>query len=173
MAMDWYGSHEADRARQVGNTTLTTGAEAGEAGRAVKQDADTVIARDEKNAWQEKRTLDRLLLVFLLLSVFLPLLAAGQRAAGRRPEPPWTPSTLAAISAAVAALLVAYRLVNAPGDDAQTTIKVGAPLALIVLVVLGYGAISAFQGETNWSDMRRAAAAAASAEPPPADDASN
>src|SRR5689334_25022067 len=119
MAMDWYGSHEADLAHRVGNSALTTGAEAGEAGRAVKADADRIIARDEKNAWQEKGSLDRVLLVLLLLSVFLPLFAAGHRAAGRRASPPWTPSAIAAIVAAATALLVAYRIIDQPGSDAN------------------------------------------------------
>ena len=160
MAMDWYGSHAADQAHQIANSANTRGAEAGEAGRAVKQDAEEIIARDEKNAWQEGRTLDRVLLALLLLSVFLPLFAAGYRAAGRRAEPPWTPSSIAAIVAAAAALLVAYRIINEPGNDASTTVKIGAPIGLICLAVIGLGSAYAFKGEVDWSDMRRAAARA-------------
>src|SRR4051794_34961476 len=137
MAMDWYGSHAADLAHQVGNTANTSGAQAGEAGRALKEDADAVISRDEKNAWQEKDSLDRILLILLLASVFVPLFAAGHRAAGRRAEPPWTPSAFAAIVSAAAALLVAFRIINEPGNDVTTTIKLGAPLGLICLAVIG------------------------------------
>src|SRR3954468_10852814 len=118
MAMDWYGSHAADLAHQVNSTANTSGAQAGEAGRALKADADQVIARDEKNAWQEGRTYDRFLLVLLLLSVALSLYAAAPRAAGRRAEPPWTPSGIAALTAAFTALLLAFRIVNEPGVDA-------------------------------------------------------
>ena len=157
MAMDWYGSHEADRAHQVTEGVNVTGPGSGEAGRAVKGDANAIIARDEKNAWQETGTLDRVLLVFLLLSVFLPLGAAAHRAAGKRANPPLTPSALTALSAAIAALLVAYRLVNEPGNDAQTTVKIGAPLGLIALAVIGFGAAWAYQGELNWFQMRRTA----------------
>jgi Zn-dependent protease len=164
MAMDWYGTHEADLARQVGNSANTSGAQAGEAGRAVKQDANEVIARDEKNAWQEKRPIDRVLLGLLLLSVFLPLLAATLRAAGRRSRPPWTPSAFAAITAAAAALLLAYRIVNKPGDDSSTTVKLGAPLAVLALTAIGMGAAWAFQGEAEWAAMRRTAV-----DPPPDD----
>jgi hypothetical protein len=71
--------------------------------------------------------------------------------------PPFTPSAFAACCAAAAALLVAYRIVNEPGDDPQSTIKIGAPLGLIALVVIGLGALSAFQGEANWAQLRRTA----------------
>jgi hypothetical protein len=157
MAMDWYGSHAADLAHEVANSAQTRGADAGEAGRAVKEDAERIIARDEKNAWQEDDTFDRVLLVLLLLSVFLPLYAAGHRATGRRAEPPWTPSAFAAIVAAIAALLVAYRIVNEPGNDVTTTVKIGAPLGLLALAAIGIGSAWAFQGEADWAATRHAA----------------
>ena len=169
MAMDWYGSHEADLARQVTQGVNVSGPGSGEAGRAVKGDANAIIARDEKNAWQEPRTIDRILLALLLLSVFLPLGAAAHRAAGRRATPPLTPSAAAALSAALAALLLAYRIVNEPGNDAQTTVKIGAPLGLIALVVIGLGAASAFQGEANFAQMRRSASQTGMERPPEAD----
>jgi hypothetical protein len=157
MAMDWYGSQEADFAHQVSSGANTSGSQAGEAGRALKQDADSVIARDEKNAWQTTGGVDRLLLVLLLLSVFLPLAAAAHRAAGRRAPPPWTPSAIAALVAAAAAVLVAYRILNEPGDDARTTIKLGAPIGLVMLTIIGMGAAQAFQGEADWAQLRRTA----------------
>jgi hypothetical protein len=160
MAMDWYGSTFADEARQIEQSAKTTGAEGGEPGRAVQQDAERVIARDEKNAWQEQRTLDRVLLGLLLASVFLPLFAAAHRAAGRRATPPWTPSALTALVVAATAVLVAYRIVNEPGDDATTTVKIGAPLGLIALCIVGLGAVAAFRGEARWMEMRRAAGSA-------------
>lgn len=157
MAMDWYGSQAADLAREVSDSAQTSGAQAGEAGRALEADAERVIARDEKNAWQEQRSVDRFLLILLLASVFTPLLAAAHRAAGKRAEPPWTPSAIAAIAAAAAALLVAYRIVNEPGSDVTTTVKIGAPLGLLCLAAIGLGSSSAFQGEADWVAMRRAA----------------
>lgn len=165
MAMDWYGSHEADLARQVVSKSLTTGAEAGEAGRAVKQDADRIIARDEKNAWQEGDTLGRVELAALLLTIFMALFTAAHRAAGRRSQPPWTPSALTALMAAATALLVAYRIVNEPGNDTTTTVKLGAPLGLLALVAVGLGAAWAFQGEAEWAEMRRSATNAAAPAP--------
>jgi hypothetical protein len=161
MAMDWYGSTTADLAHRVADSANTSGSQAGEAGRALKQDADSVIARDEKNAWQEKGSIDRVLLVLLLLSVAVPLFAAAHRAAGRRWEPPWTPSAFAALIAVVTALLVAYRILNEPGNDLTTTIKIGAPLGLIALAAIGLGAASAFQGESEWAELRRTASGTA------------
>ena len=157
MAMDWYGSHAADLAHQINSSAITQGSQGG-AATAVREDANTVIARDEKNAWQEGAFVDRVLLVFLLLSVFLPLFAAAHRAAGRRSQPPWTPSAFAAIVAAIAALLVAYRMLNEPGSDASTTIKIGAPLGFLMLAIISFGAASAFQGEANWAELRRQSA---------------
>lgn len=159
MAMTWYGSKQADLARQIGNSVSTGGFEAGQIGRSVKSTADQIIARDEKNAWQEPRTIDRLLLYLLLLTIFLALFTAAHRAAGRRAEPPWTPSAFTALAAAVSTLLIAYRIVNAPGDDANTTVKLGAPLGLVLCAIVGLGAAAAFRGEANWAAMRRAATA--------------
>jgi hypothetical protein len=156
MAMDWYGSQAADLAHRINSSAATQGSQGGEA-QAVRQDADSVIARDEKNAWQEQASIDRVLLAFLLLSVFLPLFAAAHRAAGRRARPPWTPSAFAAIVAAIAALLVAFRILNQPGSDVTTTVKLGAPLGLVMLAIIGLGAASAFQGEANWAELRRQA----------------
>jgi hypothetical protein len=167
MAMDWYGSTAADLAHGVASGQRTSGSQAGEAARALQQDADAVIARDEKNAWQEQDTLDRVLLVLLLLSVILPLYAAGRRAAGRRSQPPWTPSAFAALTAVAAALLVAYRILDPPGNDATTTVKIGAPLGLITLGVIGFGAASAYRGEADWAEMRRTATRSSGPEPEP------
>jgi hypothetical protein len=157
MAMDWYGSVQADEARRIGSVLSTRGAESGEEGRAAKQDVDRIIARDEKNAWQTQAFVDRLLLVLLLLTVFLPLLAAALRAEGRRPEPPWTPSAFAALCASAAALLVAYRILQQPGPNATTTIKIGPVLALGMLAAVALGSVSAFQKEADYAAMRRAA----------------
>lgn len=156
MAMDWYGSHEADLAHQINSSALTKGSQGG-ASHAVQEDADRIIARDEKNAWQEDDTLGRVILVLLLLTVFMPLFAATHRAAGRRSDPPWTPSAITALLAAVTALFVAYRILNEPGNDAVTTVKIGAPLGLLAVVAVGLGAAWAFQGEVDWAEMRRSA----------------
>jgi 4-amino-4-deoxy-L-arabinose transferase-like glycosyltransferase len=136
-------------ARRLSNSANIGGGEAGEAGRAVKADADRIIARDEKTPWQEHDSLDRVLLVLLLLAVALPLIAAALRAAGRRPKPPWTASMFAALAAVAAALLVAYRIVNEPGNDAVTTVKTGAPLGLLMLALIGLGSAPRSDARSN------------------------
>jgi O-antigen ligase len=110
------------------------------------------------------------LLVLLLLTVFLPLLAAAFRAEGRRFEPPWTPSAFAAISAAVTALLVAYRIVQEPGNDASTTVKIGPLLALFLLTGVALGAAAAFQKEADYAAMQRALRTPADGETAPTSD---
>lgn len=172
MAMTWYGSHQADKARQIESQANGRGAGGGEVGRAVVQDAQAVIARDEKNPWQEKAAIDRVLLVLLLLTLATALVAATLRAGGRRFDPPWTPSAFTAITAAAAALLVAYRIIQQPGPDSMTTVKIAPAVALVLLALIGIGAASAFQREADWAAMREAALAPAqeqSAESPPAD----
>jgi hypothetical protein len=59
--------------------------------------------------------------------------------------------------AALTGLLVAYRIVNEPGADSSTTVKIGAPLGLIALFAIGLGAAWAFQGEADWAELRRTA----------------
>jgi hypothetical protein len=159
MALDWYGSREGDAAQQVLQNSNPSGAQGGEVGRELQADAKAIIAREEKNAWQADEPVDRVLLAFLLLSVILPLAAAALRSEGRRFEPPWTPSSLSAIAATIAALLIAYRLIQEPGVDAETNIKLGLPLALLCLAGVALGSASAFQKEVNWSTMRQAASA--------------
>jgi len=151
MAMTWYGSHEADFARQLANGATIGGGEAGETGRAVQEDADRIIARDEKTPWQERARLDRGLLVLLLLSIALPLLAAALRAADRRPVPPWTPTAFAGLIAAAAGVLLAYRIVNQPGNNDLTTVKPGALIGLALVALIGIGSALAFRGEAEWA----------------------
>ena len=91
--------------------------------------------------------------MLLLATVVLALAAAYLRAAGKRFEPPVTPSALAALAAVVAGL--AGGLPDHPGagfDDA-TVVKAGAPLALIVLGVIalaGRAAVRAEEAGTAW-----------------------
>jgi drug/metabolite transporter (DMT)-like permease len=154
MAMTWYGSQQADLARQLGNAANIGGAEAGETGRAVKADADRIVARDEKNPWQEQARVDRVLLALLLISVFLALLAAVVRAAGKGPAPPWTLSAFTALTAAATAVFLAFRIVNQPGNDAETTVKTGAFLGLLLVAVIGVGAASGFRTESESAEAR-------------------
>lgn len=157
MAMNWYGTTRADQARQISSQVNPNGAESGQIGRETQQAAAQIIAHDEKNAWHETAAIDRVLLALLLLTVVFAIAGAGLRAQGRRFEPPLTPSALAALSAVAAALLVAYRVINQPGSNSTTTLKIGPFLALVALAAVGIGSAAAFQKEADYAETRRAA----------------
>jgi hypothetical protein len=146
MAMDWYGSEEADLAHRVQSPEAARGADSGVVARAVIERARYVIARDEKNAWQADEGIDRVLLGLLLACVALPLLAAVLRGAGRGLPPPLSPTALVGVLAALTAALVAYRIGHAPGP-ARTTVKIGPVLALVALATIAVGSARAFLRE--------------------------
>lgn len=154
MAADWYSTQVGHEARREQRLASPQGAEAGEIGRAVKQDAGELARSQEKNAWQAGGAIDRVILVVLLGAAALAVAAAFLRAAGRRFEPPFTPSSLAAGLAALGALLVTYRMVQQPEADVGTTILAGAPLALVVLGVLGLSAAIGYRHEEEGTAFR-------------------
>jgi hypothetical protein len=137
MALDWYSTALGDEARRIErNTQGNYQGEAGQDIRDYNEDARIVAEGEERNAWQADGAVDRVILIALLAAALLAVASGFLRAAGRRFEPPLTPSGLAAIAAAVAALLVTYRIVQEPGLDEASTIKAGAPLAVVVLGAL-------------------------------------
>ena len=158
MAADWWGSRVGDEARRVESTANPRGAEAGEVGRAVQADARAVAEREERNAWQADALVDRVILIVLLLAIVAALAGAATRAAGRRWHPPWTPSAIAVAMALAGGLLVAYRIIQEPGIDAFTTVKIGPVLAVIALTGIALGAAGTVQSEYEWSEMRESAA---------------
>jgi hypothetical protein len=131
-AMDWYSTTTGDEARRIQGLAQPSGALGGEVAREVRDQARLIGEGQEKNAWQIGGAIDRLILAGVLLTFALSVAAAFARAAGRGPGI-WL---AAALAAAVTALLLTYRIVQEPGFDASTTVKAGAPLALIVLGVL-------------------------------------
>jgi drug/metabolite transporter (DMT)-like permease len=154
MAMDWYGTRLGDEARRVEPLAQPRGALGGEAEREVRQDAALSAQGQERNAWQEDRGIDRAILAALLATVALAVGSAFLRAAGRRFEPPLTPSLLTAIAAAATALLVLYRILQEPGFDEVTTVKVGAPIAVAVLGVVGLAAATCVEREQHGNEFR-------------------
>lgn len=155
MAMDWYSTAAGEEARRIESISDPQGALGGEPERRVQEDASIAAEEQEKNAWQVSGAIDRVLLVMLLATVVLALAAAYLRAAGRRFDPPVTPSALAALSAVVAGLLGAYRILQEPGFDDATVVKAGAPLALVVLGVIalaGRAAVRAEEAGTAWDE---------------------
>ena len=148
MALDWYGSVTGDEARRIESLTdEPSGAEAGEIDRRLNEDAQFLAEREEKNAWQADALVDRILLGLMLGAIALALLTALARAAGAKPTKGIGPAGLAAVLATAAALLVAYRIVQEPGLDQATTIKLGAPLALLPLAMIALGASSALRAD--------------------------
>ena len=80
--------------------------------------------------------------------------AAFFRAAGRRFEPPWTPSALVALGAVICAVLVAYRIIQEPGNDQVTTVQAGAPLAVAVLGALAFASAAGLRNEESGKEFR-------------------
>ena len=157
MAADWWGTRLGDEARRIEETAQTRGAEAGEVGRAVKADARAVAEREERNAWQADALVDRVILVALLLAIAGALATAVQRSLGRRSRPPWSPAMVAVAAALIGALLVAYRIIQEPGVDSATTLKIGPLLAVVALALIAIGAAGTVQAEYEWADMRTSA----------------
>jgi hypothetical protein len=146
-AMDWYSTAAGDEARRIEGISQPSGALGGEADRQLQEEARTAAEEQEKNAWQAGGGIDRVILGALLGTVALAILAAFARAAGRGSRAALPPSALAGLAGAVTALLLTYRLVQEPGFDESTTIKVGAPLALIVLGVLALASAQSLRAE--------------------------
>lgn len=148
MALDWYGTATGDEARRIESITdEPSGAEGGEIDRRLNEDARFVAEREEKNAWQADATIDRVLLGVLLATIALALLTAFTRWMGGKPTKGVGPAGLTAVLATVGAMLVAYRIVQEPGLDAATHVKLGAPLALLPLAVIALGMSSALRAD--------------------------
>jgi hypothetical protein len=166
MGLDWYSTTAGDEARRIERFTEPQGALGGEVSRDVEERARESAEDAERNALQVSGAIDRIILVGLLGTVILALAAGFLRAAGKRFEPPLTPSALAAVCACVTALLVAYRMIEQPGLDAGTTVKAGAPAALVVLgltALICTAALRAEEAGTAWREPVAAGPADAAA----------
>jgi hypothetical protein len=139
-AMDWYSTTGGDEARRIEELAEPEGAAGGEVEREVQEDARVAAEGAEKNAWQADAAIDRVILGGLLLTALLAIAAAFTAAratqSGRAKPGGTAPAALAGIAASATALLVTYRIFQEPGFDASTTLKAGAPLALVVLGVI-------------------------------------
>ena len=171
MSVTWYGTVQTDEARRLISEPI--GGQAGEVQRGFNERAEEAIKDREKTAWRADGGIDRVIVVVLLAAYALALFSAYWRAAGKRPEPPFTPAALGAIAAGVGGVLVAYRIVQEPGFDAITTVKAGAPIAVLVLGFLSLTLATAYRSEESgraWSHMDRVEKEAAeqSAEQPAA-----
>jgi len=149
MAVDWYSTATGDEARRVESLTDNpSGAESGEIDRRLNEEARFVAEGQEKNAWQADALIDRILIGFLVASIVLALITWFTRAlGGRAPTKGIGPAGLTAITATIAAILVAYRIIQEPGLDEATHVKAGAPLALIPLGMIALGASAAMRAD--------------------------
>jgi hypothetical protein len=170
MAGDWYGTKLGDGARRVQRTAEPHGALGGEVERRVERDAELAAEGQERNAWQADGAPDRLILAAMVATVALVMAAGFLRAAGRRFEPPGTPSAVAGVLAPATALLVGYRLVEQPGLDEATTVKAGAPLAILVLGCIALACAVALRAEEAGTAFRQLGEAEAAPSAPHPDD---
>jgi hypothetical protein len=155
MAMDWYSTTTGREARRIEELSRDPApGQGGEVEREVQERARISAEEHEKNAWQASGAIDRLILFALLAAAGLAVAAGFFRAAGRRFEPPWTPSSLAAGAAALAALLVTYRIIQEPGLDVAATVEAGAPVALVALGVLTVAGAVAMRAEEEGRAFR-------------------
>jgi hypothetical protein len=156
MAMDWYSTAQGEEARRVERIEHPQGATGGEIARAVQRDSKLAANEAEKNAWQAHRFLDRVILAGLLATILLAIMAGYLRAAGRRFDPPWSPTGLMATTATFTGLLLGIEVIRLNGDDAGSTIETGAPLGIILLGVIALAGVQALRGEESgraWRDL--------------------
>jgi hypothetical protein len=152
-AMDWYSTVQGENAREA-LERLDELPPAADDREEIREDAITRAEGEEENAWQAGALVDRLILAGLLASAALGIAAAFLRAAGRRFEPPWTPSALAAIAASATAVLVAYRIVQEPGIDAVSTVELGAPLGAVMLAAIALASARSLRAEEEGEPFR-------------------
>jgi hypothetical protein len=154
MALDWYTTKagEANRTQQHRFQRLPPTDEGDQA--QLAQEAGAAAESQERNAWQQSGGVDRVALIVMLVTVGLAVASGFFRAAGRRFEPPWTPSAFAAIAATFGVLLVTYRIVQQPGLDQTTDLRLGAPLALGALAVIALASARAMRNEDRGEAFR-------------------
>ncbi|MEA2426436.1 MAG: hypothetical protein QOF37_64 [Thermoleophilaceae bacterium] len=104
----------------------------------VSNQAAQAARTHEKNAWQAPAAIDRILLVALIASAALAIAAAFARAAGRDVGPP-SLSVLATAAGLVASVLLAYRILQPPGDNFAAVVKWGAPVGLVCVGLVAIG----------------------------------
>ncbi len=139
MAMDWYSTKLGDEARRVEETAQERGGDrSSEVRRDVEEQARTFAESQERNAWQADAGIDRLILIVLLSAAALTF-GAVLLSVGGREDTATVAGALAVAATMIGAVLLSYRLLQEPGLDATTTVKAGAPLALVALGVMALG----------------------------------
>jgi peptidoglycan/LPS O-acetylase OafA/YrhL len=144
-APDWYTTKAGEEARKIQEQARPEEDQpTGQVQTEVQQDAGALAENEERNAWQEDGLLDRIILLCLLATAALGVVAAFWRAAGRESSGIGA-FGVAGLAACATALLVLYRVLQEPGFDETTVVKVGAPLALGVLGVMAFACAAALR----------------------------
>jgi hypothetical protein len=143
----WYSTVAGDEARRVQRDAQPEeGAPTGQSQAEVEREAGLLADNAEKNAWEAHGTIDRIILIGVLLTAVLGVLAGFWRASGR-PARGLGPYALCGLVATVTALLLLYRILQEPGQDELTTVKFGAPLTLGVLGAYAFAAATSLRDE--------------------------
>jgi hypothetical protein len=141
-APDWYSTERGEEARRVQREAQPEEGQAtGQDQAEVERAAGAVAASEERNAWQEDGSIDRILLICLLATAALGVAAGFWRASGRGTGV----YAVAGAAACITSLLVLYRILQEPGFDEVTTVKIGAPIALGVLGVMAFACATALR----------------------------
>jgi hypothetical protein len=142
-APDWYSTQAGETAREVQEQAQPEeGAPTGQVQTEVEEDAGALAESKERNAWQEDGAIDRVILIALLLTAALGVATGFRKAAGHEGAGLYG---LTGLAACITALLVLYRILQEPGFDEVTVVKIGAPLALGVLGVLAFACATAMR----------------------------
>jgi drug/metabolite transporter (DMT)-like permease len=153
-APDWYSTTRGEEARQIQKQAGNSDAQER---RDVERTAAALAEAQERNAWQEDGLIDRIILIALLATSALGVGAAFWRASGRSSDG-LGPFGLAGLAASITALLILYRILQEPGFDETTTVKIGAPLALGVLGVMAFACAMSLREPTPAAAPPRPAA---------------
>ena len=143
----WYSTTAGDEARRVQQEAQPEeGAPTGQSQAEVEREAGLLADNAEKNAWEANGSIDRIILIGVLLTAALGVLAGFWRASGR-PARGLGPYALCGLAACVTAVLLLYRILQEPGADEMTTVKIGAPLTLGVLGIYAFAAATSLRDE--------------------------
>jgi peptidoglycan/LPS O-acetylase OafA/YrhL len=141
-APDWYSTQTGDTAREIEEQAQPDeGLPSGQTQAEVEEDAAAIAQDEERNAWQEEGAIDRVILIAMLATAALGVVASYWRAAGRGVAL----YGAAGVAASATALLVLYRILQEPGFDEVTTVKIGPPLALGVLGVMAFASATSIR----------------------------
>lgn len=144
MATDWYTTKPGEVARdaaskvepQVNVETVPS----------ESKKLNTFADTQEKTAWQADAVIDRVILIALLGAIVSAVVGAWMKAADRKLGPP-SPYALASVFGLLACVLIVYRIIQPPGLNAAAVVKAGAPLGLLCVGLLAFGARVAVRDE--------------------------